>query len=690
VKKTAKQEKTGVTFRMAKKRLSDLRAVAARASDESAAQAKDSQEPGVDTDDEEKPIRKVARRESAISAVVGAAVDAAVSKDLRRRLKHNQALAVVVVVPTLAWVVPAAAYAKSVFGTRWCMHTREGADLKRNASVGSDDVARDLSKGLCVMGIAADARLLPSALTAAADVTIRIAAPDGEVVRRAITRFARRSPGELPKGIAAGLDLHEIVAAFRPGTGPRAIARRLEAATGAGRKNAGRVPELERAVEYGEARLWGLDLVRDIAVYREGRISWKEVDRGICLHSGPGTGKTLFAQVLAKACGVPLVATSVGAWFADGPGYLDSVIKQMRGAFARAAALASPCAILFLDEIDALPDRETLSERGRDWWMPVVTDALLLLDSAIDGRAGIVVVGATNAIERVDKALLRPGRLEKIVEVPRPDAAGAANILRFHLDQDLRGEDLSGIGALLDGSTGAEIMHAVRSARRAARNDGRPLAIDDLKRAVLPADPIPSSRLFRMAVHESAHAVAALALAAGAVRHVALRASGDSAGRTIVVFGDDPLETREGIERRVIVGLAGRAAERSFTGAISTGSGGAPDSDIGNATTMIASIHASYGMGEDLVYLGTGNELLRELALDPVLRGRVARHLRELEARADRLVEDNRGAILAVAERLAAKRFLTGEEVADIVRGLLVAAPRTSAGESDSEGGPGC
>jgi cell division protease FtsH len=679
VKKTRK--KTKIAFRMAPKKLSDLRASAASSADEATEGSEPAQQAGVEKDEEGKRARTRRRREAAVTAVVGAAFDAAVPKDVRRRLTHGKALAVVVVVPTLAWVLPAAAYARSVFGDRWCMQTREGSDRKLNASVGSEDVARNLSRGMCVMGIAADADLLPSALTAAADVTIRVAAPDGAVLRRAIARFARRSPGEVPDGSTAGLDLYEIVAAFRPGTGAREIVRRLEAASTAGRGAFERVPELETAVEYGPARLWGLDLARDIAAFREGKIAWRDVDRGVCLHSAPGMGKTLFARVLAKACGVPLVSTSVGAWFADGPGHLDSVVKQQRAAYAKASALASPCCLLFLDEIDALPDRETMSEHNRDFWTPVLADALLLLDSAVD-RTGIVAIAATNAIGRVDKALLRPGRLERIVEIPHPDAEGATNILRFHLEGELRDADLTEVGALLDGSTGAEIMQAVRLARRSARNAGRPVAIDDIRHAVLPAEEIPPARLFRMAVHESSHAVAALAIPVGTVRHVVLRTSGVSAGRTVVDFGDDPLSTRRAIEDRVVVGLAARAAERIFTGAASVGSGGAADSDIGTATMMVASIHASFGMGEDLVYLGAGDDLLREVALNPHLHARVARHLRELGERAERLVEANRAAVLAVARRLAEKRFLTGAEVADIVRGLLAHDVRPKKGEA--------
>jgi ATP-dependent Zn protease len=124
------------------------------------------------------------------------------------------------------------------------------------------------------------------------------------------------------------------------------------------------------------------------------------------------------------------------------------------------------------------------------------------------------------------------------------------------------------------------------------------------------------------------------------------------------------------IEDRVVVGLAARAAERIFTGAVSTGAGGSTDSDLGSATLMIGALHASFGMGDDLVYLGAGDELLREIAMNSQLRARVERHLRELEARAEDLVRKNRDAILAVADRLAIRRYLRGDEITKIMQSV--------------------
>jgi ATP-dependent 26S proteasome regulatory subunit len=193
--------------------------------------------------------------------------------------------------------------------------------------------------------------------------------------------------------------------------------------------------------------------------------------------------------------------------------------------FERAAAFGAPC-ILFLDEIDALPNRATMSPRGADWWTPVVTDFLLSLDNAVAGkRAGIVVVAATNNIGGVDAAVLRPGRLERAIEITRPDHAGTVNILRYHLHGELPGDDLTDVAHLMDGSTGAEIMMAVRDARRIARTAGRALALEDIAHAIAPIEEIAPAALNRICIHEAAHAVTALVAPSGVLKRAALSAA---------------------------------------------------------------------------------------------------------------------------------------------------------------------
>jgi hypothetical protein len=617
-----------------------------------------------------KEAKKIARPIiSARATLVAAAIEGATTPAERRALRGKRQLAVVVQVPTPAWVGAVGAHFTEAVGQSWNAFARDGSNRTvHTAETGNADAAKALAGGQRVVGIAANLAILPTALMSAVDITIRIANPSAAVLREAIMRFTGgtlRQP--IGDDIGSGLDFDDLTAAMRDGSSPERIVERLRAASAArrGQVRKDRVPVLETAVEYGDARLWGLDLARDIADYRAGKLAWRDVDRGVCLHSAPGLGKSLFAHVLARACDIPLVSASIGELFASSSGNLDGVIKAMRSFFSRAAALA-PC-ILFVDEIDAMPNRETLSNHNRDWWTPVINDFLTLLDAAIAGqREGVVVVGATNNIQAIDPALLRPGRLEKMVEIKRPDLAGAINILRHHLDGELKG-DLSEIGAMIEGSTGAEIMYAVRGARRIARHAGRAMTADDIKRSIVPIAELPPDLIFRMSIHEAAHAVVALAIPAGTVRQVVIRSKGGSGGRTTLSFDGADLFTRRDIEDQVVVDLAARVAERHFTGAVSCGGGGADDSDLGVATVLIASLHASFAMGDQLVYLAAGDELLREVRMNPALHACVDQHLRGLEGRAEKLVRDNRDAILAVARRLSVQRYLSGAAVREIV-----------------------
>jgi hypothetical protein len=193
-----------------------------------------------------------------------------------------------VLVPTPHWVEPVASYFETTFGEHWSMTVRDGSNRSQHqAAVGSDDVATSLSNGRCVVGIAADRKILPQALTIGADLTIRLKAPRGDVVSDAIRRFtARRPMGRIEDNIVMGLDITDLIAAFRKGCSAKSIVTRLKAASIA-LKGGGVEPEhlplLETAVEYGRARTWGLNLARDIAEYRAGRLPWSAIDRGAVL-----------------------------------------------------------------------------------------------------------------------------------------------------------------------------------------------------------------------------------------------------------------------------------------------------------------------------------------------------------------------------------------------------------------------
>lgn len=229
----------------------------------------------------------------------------------------------------------------------------------------------------------------------------------------------------------------------------------------------------------GKIRAWGQQLVRDIADYRAGRISWADVDRGVLISGSPGCGKTTFATALAEECGIPLIIASHSAWQATG--HQGDLLKAMRATFAEARA-AAPC-ILFIDEIDSFPNRDTIGHDHHSYVRQVGNALLAEMDGAV-GREGVVVVGACNNPDIVDPALKRAGRLDRHIIVTLPDASGMAEILRVHLGSDLAGEDLSVAGRIGAGHSGAEAEQWVRDARRLARQDGRAVAMDDLLQAI--------------------------------------------------------------------------------------------------------------------------------------------------------------------------------------------------------------
>ncbi|WP_337182182.1 AAA family ATPase [Shinella sp.] len=518
---------------------------------------------------------------------------------------------------------------------------------------------------------------IPSELRAAADLIAELAPPSADHYLAA-SRVAKVG-GMTPEiaSLLTGFSLDAIAATVR-GTRPLLSAVRqlkksiVEAEKSAPAPVKPKGPRLEELAGYGAAKTWGLQLAVDLRAWKAGEIAWEDVDRGALLHGPPGCGKTTYAQALANSCEADLVVASAARWQAAG--HLGDYLKAMRAAFAQAAK-QSPC-ILFVDEFDSFGDREGDDDHARDYRRQVINGMLECLDP-VEGREGVVVVGATNNPTAIDPALLRPGRLETPIEIPLPAAADRVAILRHHLGGRAFDGDLGRFVSATRGWSGADLEKLARDARRLSRRRKVGLS-EDLLLEVMPARYVLSvSELRHTAVHEAGHAIVAVLLACDVLKHVhidrdaAVGVGAQSVGMTVFEPEVGRVKTVSYYDDRIAMLLGGVAAEMVVYGCHADGAGGAPSSDLVVASDIATRLERHFGFGEVLsVELGTGSRPLEYLRdRDPDLRSLVDARLKTQLKRAVALLSERRRALDQLTETLVAKGHVIGDEVRALLGG---------------------
>ena len=409
------------------------------------------------------------------------------------------------------------------------------------------------------------------------------------------------------------------------------------------------------------------------------------IPKGVLLVGPPGTGKTLLAKAVAGEAGVQFLSIS-GSDFVEM--YVGVGASRVRDLFQQAKKSAP--AIIFIDEIDAVGRQRGSGLGGGHDEREQTLNQLLVEMDGFGSNEGVVVLAATNRVDILDPALLRPGRFDRQVYVGLPDIKGREEILQVHAKNKPLAEDvdLKQIARGTAGFTGADLENLLNEAALlAGRRSESFITMKDLQESIIKviAGPEKHSRVIPererrlTAYHEAGHAVVMHALPdLDPVHQITIVPRGEAGGMTIYLPDEDrSYLSRSYMLDRIAGLLGGRAAEQLVLGDISTGA----SNDISRATQLARKMVGTYGMSEQLgnvafdaghdeVFIGKSMAQTRPYSEKTAaeMDGEIRRIMDDAYARCTAILEQYRPQLVEVAEYLLANETMTAEEFEKVFR----------------------
>ena len=392
------------------------------------------------------------------------------------------------------------------------------------------------------------------------------------------------------------------------------------------------------------------------------------VPKGILLHGPPGTGKTLLAKAVARESGAQFFSQSASSFIEMFAGLGAARIRRL---FKEARENAP--AIIFIDELDAVGAHRGSDVSGeRDQTL----NQLLVEMDGFDGRDNVVVMAASNMLEKLDKALLRPGRFDRQVFVPPPDMRGRRRILDVHtrgkpLGQDV---DLERVARHAAGLTGADLANLANEAAILAGRKKREFimqadfdnAFERVIAGLQSRKVITDQEKRVVAWHEAGHAlVSELLPTVDKVQKVSIVPRGKALGYTLNLPQEDRyLKTRQELVDYMKVLLAGRVSEQITFGRITTGAA----DDLSRVTAIARSMIHEYAMGTTIrSHQVPADDSAVSEALRQIRDEEVQSVTEEAYRGAEELLVDHRDLLDEIAERLLTNEVIEHEEIREIL-----------------------